>query len=72
MMHHSSTISVTLSADLLDHLRRRARVEQVPLSWLVVGLACDTIVAWDEQRSRTKGGCQFQDTEGSGSPPSWN
>jgi hypothetical protein len=44
-MDNNSTISVTLSADLLSHLRLRAQNERTPLSWLVAGLVCDTIVA---------------------------
>ena len=51
-MHQSATVSITLSAELLHHLRRRARSEQVPLNWLVAGLVCDTIVACQERPSR--------------------
>jgi CopG-like RHH_1 or ribbon-helix-helix domain, RHH_5 len=47
-MDTTPTISVTLSADLLNHLRRRARSERVSLSWLVAGLVCDTVAAWKD------------------------
>jgi hypothetical protein len=33
---------VTLSGDLLNHLRQTAQAEHVPLHWLVAGLVCDT------------------------------
>jgi hypothetical protein len=33
---------VTLSDDLLNHLRQTAQVKHVPLHWLVAGLVCDT------------------------------
>ena len=36
-------IFVTLSAELLSHLRCRADNLDVPLDWFVVGLICDTI-----------------------------
>jgi hypothetical protein len=36
-------VRVTLSDDLLDHLRRVARAKHVPLRWLVAGLVCDTL-----------------------------
>ena len=35
-------ILVVLSDDLLCHLRRVAKEEQIPLRWLVAGLVCDT------------------------------
>jgi hypothetical protein len=62
-MHRAPAISVTLSTDLLDHLRQRARDEQVPLSWLVAGLVCDTIVSWNEQSGRI-GGIQIRELGG--------
>ena len=34
---------MTLSEDLLNHLRRVAQQEHVPLRWLVAGLVCDTL-----------------------------
>lgn len=36
-------VEVTLSADLLKHLRTEARSMHVPLRWLVAGLICDTL-----------------------------
>ena len=36
-------ITVILSAELLGHLRGRARALEVPLEWLVAGIVCDTI-----------------------------
>ena len=51
-MDNNSTISVTLSADLLTHLRLRAQTERTPLSWLVAGLVCDTIVARKRDKDR--------------------
>jgi hypothetical protein len=38
-------VRVTLSDDLLTHLRRVAQQEHVPLRWLVAGLVCDTFEA---------------------------
>lgn len=35
-------VRVTLSADLLNHLRRTAQEKHVPLRWLVAGLVYDT------------------------------
>ena len=36
-------VRVTLSEDLLDHLRRVAQQRHVPLRWLVAGLVYDTL-----------------------------
>ena len=36
-------VRVTLSNDLLNHLRHTAQVRHVPLQWLVAGLVCDTL-----------------------------
>jgi hypothetical protein len=36
-------IIVTLSAELLGHLRGLAGVLEVPLEWLVAGIVCDTV-----------------------------
>ena len=36
-------VRVTLSDDLLNHLRRTAQERHVPLRWLVAGLVCDTM-----------------------------
>jgi hypothetical protein len=36
-------VRVTLSDDLLRHLRQTAQQKHVPLRWLVAGLVCDTM-----------------------------
>jgi hypothetical protein len=36
-------VDVTLSAELLRHLRQEARQLGVPLSWLVASLVVDTV-----------------------------
>jgi hypothetical protein len=36
-MDGSRMVTVILSRDLLEHLRRRARHERVPISWLLAG-----------------------------------
>ncbi len=36
-------VRVTLSDDLLNHLRQAAQQRHVPLRWLVAGLVCDTM-----------------------------
>ncbi|MGO9464663.1 MAG: hypothetical protein ACLQIB_36955 [Isosphaeraceae bacterium] len=36
-------VQVTLSVDLLNHLRTESQARQVPLRWLVAGLVCDTM-----------------------------
>ncbi len=41
-MDASPEIRVTLSKDLLNHLRRVSQAQHVPLQWLVAGLVCDT------------------------------
>ena len=38
-------VRVTLSDDLLNHLRRVAQQEHVPLRWLIAGLVYDTFEA---------------------------
>ena len=35
-------VQVTLSDDLLNHLRKMAQQNHVPMRWLVAGLVCDT------------------------------
>jgi hypothetical protein len=42
-MNATPEVFVTLSADLLRHLRRLARTMHVPIQWMVAGLICDTI-----------------------------
>ena len=44
-MKRSPQVRVTLSDDLLIHLRKTAQVQHVPLRWLVAGLVCDTLEA---------------------------
>jgi hypothetical protein len=36
-------LSVTLSPELLRHLRKESRVLGVPLEWLVAGMVADTL-----------------------------
>jgi hypothetical protein len=42
-MNTQSEISVTLSSDLLNHLRAQAQRLHVPVRWLVAGLVHDTL-----------------------------
>jgi hypothetical protein len=42
-MDPTPQIQVTLSNELLEHLRREAVERRVPLRWLVAGLVCDTL-----------------------------
>ena len=42
-MDANAEVFVTLSADLLDRLRKVAQKEHMPLRWLVAGLICDTV-----------------------------
>ena len=42
-MHVKGQVFVTLSADLLRHLRKRARTKGVPIQMIVAGLVCDTM-----------------------------
>ena len=42
-MHSTSQVFVTLSPDLLRHLRELARTQDVPIQLIVAGLICDTI-----------------------------
>jgi hypothetical protein len=52
-MDANAEVFVTLSADLLDRLRKAAEKEHIPLRWLVAGLVCDTVEA-DQQRTGTR------------------
>ena len=45
----SPQVRVTLSDDLLNHLRQRAQEKHVPLRWLVAGLVYDTMESGIEQ-----------------------
>ena len=42
-MKTKSEVLVTLSEELLDRLRARARELRVPLKYLVASLVCDTV-----------------------------
>jgi hypothetical protein len=70
-MDELPTITVTLSPDLLKQLRQRARSEDLTLSWLVAGLVCDTIVAWNERAHVTRMS-QCRAVRALGSSPAWN
>jgi len=48
-MKRSPQVRVTLSDDLLIHLRKTAHEQHVPLRWLVAGLVCDTLETRAEQ-----------------------
>ena len=41
-MQTNSEISVTLSGELIDHLRTQSQQLHVPLKWLVASLVLDT------------------------------
>ena len=49
-MERSAQVHVTLSEELLHHLRRTAQETHIPLRWLVAGLVCDTLEARTEPR----------------------
>ena len=42
-MKRSPQVRVTLSDDLLNHLRKVAQEKHVQLRWLVAGMVCDTL-----------------------------
>jgi hypothetical protein len=42
-MKATPKVRVTLSDELLRHLRRHASDLKVPFEWFVVGLVCDTV-----------------------------
>ncbi len=48
-MKRSPQFRVTLSDDLLSHLRKVAKQKHVPLRWLVAGLVCDTFESGSER-----------------------
>lgn len=50
-------VRVTLSDDLLNHLRRTAQAEHVSLRWLVAGLVCDTIKSESGKDQVPRAGC---------------
>ena len=41
-MRHAPEVAVTLSIELLRHLRDESRRLEIPLEWLVAGLVCDS------------------------------
>jgi hypothetical protein len=49
-MDATPQIRVTLSDELLDHLKKQAQRTRVPLRWLVAGLVCDTLESGMDQR----------------------
>jgi hypothetical protein len=49
-MKRSQQVLVTLSDDLLNHLRKTAQEQHVSLRWLVAGLVCDTLETTAEHR----------------------
>jgi hypothetical protein len=50
-------VRVTLSDDLLNHLRRTAQQKRVPLRWLVAGLVCDTMKSESGEHQVHPAGC---------------
>ena len=50
-------VRVTLSDDLLNHLRRTAQEKHVPLRWLVAGLVCDTMKSESGDHQVHPAGC---------------
>ena len=50
-------VRVTLSDDLLNHLRRTAQAKHVPLRWLVAGLVCDTMKSESGEHQVHPAGC---------------
>jgi hypothetical protein len=52
VMDASPEIRVTLSGELLRHLRELSIQKRIPLRWLVAGLVCDTF-----ELNSTKPGC---------------
>jgi hypothetical protein len=53
-MDASPEVLVTLSNELLDHLRKVAQETHVPLRWLVAGLVCDTFEAGMEKTQNSR------------------
>lgn len=48
----SPELSVTLSTDLLRHLRAESRRLEIPLKWLVAGMVVDTLTSAEARESR--------------------
>jgi hypothetical protein len=53
-MDASPEVVVTLSDELLAHLKRVAHEMHVPLRWLVAGLVCDTFESGNEVSNERK------------------
>jgi hypothetical protein len=54
-MTSNSEVSVTMSAELLMHLRHRAADKDIPLDFFIAGLICDTIESFCQRLSRAGG-----------------
>jgi hypothetical protein len=50
-------VRVTLSNDLLNHLRQTAQAKHIPLRWLVAGLVCDTMKSASGEHQIHRAGC---------------
>jgi hypothetical protein len=48
MMTTNPSVDVTLSADLLRHLRAEARELGIPLQWLIASMIVDTVETIEE------------------------
>jgi len=55
--HAPNQVQVTLSVDLLNHLRSESQSTHVPLRWLVAGLVCDTMKSGVEPHSEHRVAC---------------
>ena len=53
-MDATPQIMVTLSDELLAHLRKHAQEMHVPLRWLVAGLVCDTFESGKEKSDESR------------------
>ena len=51
-MQRLPQVRVTLSDELLIHLRKTAQEQHVSLRWLVTGLICDTLEASTEHQGQ--------------------
>jgi len=58
-MTRSPQVGVTLSDDLLNHLRKTAQAQHVCLRWLVAGLVCDTLEARAEHHDDHHVQCEW-------------
>ena len=57
-MKRSPLVRVTLSDELLIHLRKTAQAKHVPIRWLVAGLVCDTLESRAELREEAHVQCE--------------